>query len=59
MQQLFDAGHAMACGSAQLTADLLTGREPAIRHDDLAWQRYGAERRMTGGRSAQVQPEAA
>jgi D-amino-acid dehydrogenase len=34
-------GWTMACGSAQLTADLITGREPAIQHDDLAWQRYG------------------
>jgi D-amino-acid dehydrogenase len=35
-------GWTMACGSAQLTADLMTGRKPAIQHDDLAWQRYGS-----------------
>lgn len=33
-------GWTMACGSAQLTADLLTGRKPAIQHDDLGWKRY-------------------
>jgi D-amino-acid dehydrogenase len=38
-------GWTMACGSAQLTADLITGRKPAIRHDDLAWLRYLGARR--------------
>jgi D-amino-acid dehydrogenase len=43
-------GWTMACGSAQLTADLITGREPAIQHDDLAWQRYGSGTRHTSQR---------
>jgi D-amino-acid dehydrogenase len=33
-------GWTMACGSGQLLADLLQGRAPAIRADDLALQRY-------------------
>ena len=33
-------GWTMACGSAELLADLITGQRPAIRHDDLALQRY-------------------
>jgi len=52
-------GWTMACGSAQLTADLLTGRKPAIRHDDLAWHRYAADGRLTPGRMSHVQPSAA
>jgi D-amino-acid dehydrogenase len=52
-------GWTMACGSAQLTADLLTGRKPAIRHDDLAWRRYEADGRLTPGRMSHVQPSAA
>lgn len=35
-------GWTMACGSAQLLADLLTGRPTAIRADDLGLARYGA-----------------
>lgn len=34
-------GWTMACGSAQLTADLVTRRQPAIRCDDLSLARYG------------------
>ena len=34
-------GWTMACGSGQLVADLVTGRQPAIRHSDLALSRYG------------------
>ncbi|MET1113377.1 MAG: D-amino acid dehydrogenase [Comamonas sp.] len=33
-------GWTMACGSGQLLADLMTGRRPAIRFDDLAMARY-------------------
>ncbi|MFB1031217.1 MAG: D-amino acid dehydrogenase [Thauera sp.] len=38
-------GWTMSCGAGALVADLVTGRQPAIRHDDLALARYGAERR--------------
>ncbi|MEZ5613325.1 MAG: FAD-dependent oxidoreductase, partial [Rhodocyclaceae bacterium] len=34
-------GWTMACGSGKLMADLVTGRNPAIRCDDLALARYG------------------
>jgi D-amino-acid dehydrogenase len=47
-------GWTMACGSAQLTADLMTGREPAIQHDDLAWQRYGSGARHPSQRRART-----
>jgi len=33
-------GWTMSCGSGQLLADLISGRRPAIAHDDLALQRY-------------------
>jgi len=33
-------GWTMACGSAQVLADLIHGRSPIIRADDLALQRY-------------------
>ncbi len=33
-------GWTMACGSGRLLADLVTGRPPAIAHDDLALSRY-------------------
>jgi len=33
-------GWTMACGSARLLADLVTGRKPEIAHDDLALARY-------------------
>jgi D-amino-acid dehydrogenase len=49
----------MACGSAQLTADLLTGRQPAIRHDDLAWQRYAGAGRLPMSQRPGAQPKAA
>lgn len=39
-------GWTMACGSGKLTADLVMGRQPAIRADDLALSRYG---RRAGG----------
>lgn len=34
-------GWTMACGSGHLIADLMSGREPAVRCDDLAIARYG------------------
>ncbi len=33
-------GWTMACGSAQVLADLMTGQKPAIQSDDLALSRY-------------------
>jgi len=39
-------GWTMSCGSGQLLADLLSGRKPAIRSDDLSVYRYLRE---TGG----------
>ena len=33
----------MSCGAGQLVADLVTGRQPAIRHDDLGLARYTRE----------------
>ncbi len=33
-------GWTMACGAGRLLADLVSGHQPAIRHDDLALQRY-------------------
>lgn len=44
-------GWTMACGSGQLTADLMTGHPPAIRADDLAFARYHAQRAV-GARPA-------
>lgn len=35
-------GWTMACGSGKLLADIISGREADIRHDDLAIQRYTA-----------------
>ena len=35
-------GWTMACGSAQLLADLISGRQPAIRNEGLDMGRYGA-----------------
>jgi D-amino-acid dehydrogenase len=46
-------GWTMSCGSAQLLADLVSGKKPAIQHDDLNVFRYAkeppvpAERAMT------------
>ncbi|THF65664.1 D-amino acid dehydrogenase [Pseudothauera nasutitermitis] len=36
-------GWTMACGSGRLVADLVTGRNPAIRADDLSLSRYGRQ----------------
>jgi D-amino-acid dehydrogenase len=33
-------GWTMACGSGRLLADIVTGRQPEIAHDDLALSRY-------------------
>ncbi len=46
-------GWTMACGSGKLLADLMTGRTPAIRWDDLSVARYGrGERGFQGWRPA-------
>ncbi len=37
-------GWTMACGSAQLLADVISGRQPAIRTEGLDMSRYGARR---------------
>jgi D-amino-acid dehydrogenase len=36
-------GWTMSCGAGALVADLVTGRRPAIRHEDLGFGRYGRE----------------
>jgi glycine/D-amino acid oxidase-like deaminating enzyme len=36
-------GWTMACGSARVMADLVTGRAADIRTDDLSLQRYGRQ----------------
>jgi D-amino-acid dehydrogenase len=36
-------GWTMSCGAGALMADLVTGRQPAIRHQDLGLGRYGRE----------------
>jgi D-amino-acid dehydrogenase len=35
-------GWTMACGSAQLLADVISGRQPAIRNEGFDMGRYGA-----------------
>ncbi|KGJ13953.1 D-amino acid dehydrogenase [Paracoccus sanguinis] len=40
-------GWTMAAGSARVLADLMSGRTPAIRSDDLSVARYGRGRRAT------------
>lgn len=42
-------GWTMACGAGQLLADLVSGKRPAIRHDDLALARYGKVASGRGG----------
>lgn len=34
-------GWTMACGAGQLLSDVISGRKPAIQHEDLAVARYG------------------
>ena len=48
-------GWTMACGSGQLLADVITGRQPAIRHDDLAISRY-TKKPSSGGKLVNLQP---
>jgi D-amino-acid dehydrogenase len=36
-------GWTMACGSAQLLADVISGRQPAIRTEGLDMGRYGTQ----------------
>ena len=36
-------GWTMSCGSAQLLADLISGKQPAIEYDDLSVFRYAKE----------------
>jgi D-amino-acid dehydrogenase len=38
-------GWTMACGSARLLADLMSGKRPAIAADDLAVARYQEDAR--------------
>jgi D-amino-acid dehydrogenase len=47
-------GWTMACGSSEILADLLLGRTPAIRADDLSLARYDRARnnKQTGKRKA-------
>jgi len=47
-------GWTMACGSGQVLADLILGRAPAIRTDDLGLRRYAAgfSPKHTGKRKA-------
>jgi len=40
-------GWTMSCGSAQLLADLISAKRPAISFDDLAVGRYGSRRSAT------------
>jgi D-amino-acid dehydrogenase len=49
-------GWTMSCGAGALVADLVTGRQPAIRHDDLGLVRYGAERRSVQVAGARQRP---
>ena len=37
-------GWTMSCGSAQLLADLMSSKQPAIRFEDLSVGRYGGAR---------------
>jgi D-amino-acid dehydrogenase len=41
----------MACGSGKLLSDLVSGRSPAIRADDLSIHRYSR-----GGQAPATQP---
>lgn len=44
-------GWTMACGSSQLLADLMLGRQSAIRSDDLSLSRYHPVKRAAGVRA--------
>jgi D-amino-acid dehydrogenase len=41
-------GWTMSCGSASVIADLVSGKTPAIRSDDLAVFRYAGDRAVPG-----------
>ncbi|OTP67643.1 D-amino acid dehydrogenase [Caballeronia sordidicola] len=41
-------GWTMSCGSGQLLADLMSGKQPAIQSDDLSVHRYLGEARANG-----------
>ncbi len=43
-------GWTMACGAGQLVADLVSGRQPALRHDDLSLSRYGRKAGRKAGK---------
>ncbi|HRO35238.1 D-amino acid dehydrogenase [Thauera sp.] len=49
-------GWTMSCGAGALVADLVTGRQPAIRHDDLGLVRYGAKRHAVPVAGARQRP---
>ncbi len=49
-------GWTMSCGAGALVADLVTGRQPAIRHDDLGLGRYAAAGRPATPPSTRSQP---
>jgi len=40
-------GWTMSCGSGQLLADLMSGKQPAIQSDDLSVHRYLGETRTS------------
>ncbi|MHB1372704.1 MAG: D-amino acid dehydrogenase [Thauera sp.] len=49
-------GWTMACGAGRLVADLVSGHQPAIRHDDLALQRYARPNARAAGNPALQRP---
>ncbi|MDX9886716.1 D-amino acid dehydrogenase [Thauera sp.] len=49
-------GWTMSCGAGQLVADLVTGHQPAIRHDDLGLARYASVRSMAALPNARQRP---
>jgi D-amino-acid dehydrogenase len=51
-------GWTMACGSAQVLADLMSGRRPAIAADDLAVSRYQEDARRGAAAPGAVAPAA-
>jgi D-amino-acid dehydrogenase len=48
-------GWTMACGSAKLTADIVTGRRPEISTEGLALDRYGRRRSGSPRRASELQ----
>jgi D-amino-acid dehydrogenase len=49
-------GWTMSCGAGQLVADLVSGRQPAIRHDDLGLARYRSPSRTAPPANARQRP---